>query len=388
MKETIHQSELQSIIRGRINKKGKISFHEFMDLALYHPEHGYYMSSREKIGKDGDFYTSPDVHKVFGTTIMKQLKEMKSLLPENKNFHIIEAGAGKGSMCRQILDAAKEREPSLYESIRYSIVEKSTSLMDIQKESIGSASHTEKVSWQKDMASALKVTESAVVVSNELIDAFPVHRVAFTSNGWEEIFVTLVDDEFSEITGPLSDPSLEAYLSKFEGPFDEGYKTEVNLNGVRWIKNIGENLKKGFLVTIDYGYPKADYYSLLRNDGTLLCYYRHSTTDNPYTRVGEQDITAHVDFSSLAGAGKEAGLELTGFCEQFHFLMGLGVFDELNSMDESEDFNSESYRENIAIKRLLMPEAMGGTFKVLIQHKGVDRPRLKAFSFKDLSHRL
>ena len=388
MKEALSKSELQSIIRDIINEKGKISFHEFMDLSLYHPEHGYYMSSREKIGKEGDFYTSPDVHKVFGTTIMKQLKEMKSLLPEDKNFHIIEAGAGKGSMCRQILDAAKEREPSLYESIRYSIVEKSAALMDIQKESISSAGHLEKVSWQKDMASALKVTESAVVISNELIDAFPVHRVVFSADRWEEIFLTLAGDEFSEVTGPLSDPSLEAYLSKLEGPFDNGYKTEVNLDGVRWIKNIGENLKKGFLVTIDYGYPKADYYSPLRNDGTLLCYYRHSTTDNPYTRVGEQDITAHIDFSSLAEAGKESGLELTGFCEQFHFLMGLGVFDELNSMDETEDFNSEAYRENMAIKRLLMPEAMGGTFKVLIQHKGIDNPQLKAFSFKDLSHRL
>jgi SAM-dependent MidA family methyltransferase len=388
MKEALSHPALLLLIKDIIKNKGKISFHEFMDLALYHPDHGYYMSSREKIGKDGDFYTSPDVHKVFGTTIMKQLKEMKTLLPEDKHFHVIEAGGGKGSMCRQILDAAKEREPSLYESISYSIVEKSSTLMDIQKENLSSAGHIEKVSWQKDMASSLKEAESAVVISNELIDAFPVHRVVFSDDIWEEVFVTLADDEFSEVTGPLSGPSLEAYLSKLEGPFDDGYKTEVNLDGVRWIKNVGENLKKGFLITIDYGYPRADYYSPLRNEGTLLCYYRHSTTDNPYTKVGEQDITAHVNFSSLIEAGKETGLELTGFCEQFHFLIGLGVFDELSSMDETEDFNSEAYRENMAIKRLLMPEAMGGTFKVLIQHKGLDRPCLKAFSFKDLSHRL
>ncbi|MDT8317276.1 MAG: SAM-dependent methyltransferase [bacterium] len=389
MKETLIRPELQLIIKGIIKKKGKISFHDFMEVALYHPEHGYYMSSREKIGKDGDFYTSPDVHKVFGTTIMKQLKEMQSLLPEDRHFHIIEAGAGKGSMCRQILDAAKEREPSLYESIRYSVVEKSAALMEVQKEGIGSAGHIEKVSWQKDMASALRVPQSAVVISNELIDAFPVHRVVFSGGRWKEIFVTLADGNLSEVTTPLSDPSLEACLSKLEGPFDEGYKTEVNLDGVRWIKNVGENLKQGFLITIDYGYPRADYYSPLRNDGTLLCYYRHSTTDNPYTRVGQQDITAHVDFSSLAEAGREAGLELTGFCEQFHFLMGLGVFDELSSMDEREDFDSEAYRQNMAIKRLLMPEAMGGVFKVLIQHKGLDeKPALKAFSFKELSHRL
>ena len=359
-----------------------------MNLALYHPEHGYYMSDKEKIGKGGDFYTSPDVHRVFGTTIMKQLEEMRGLLPEDEHFHIIEAGAGKGSMCRQILDAAREREPALYEAIRYFIVEKSPALMKIQNESISSAGHTEKVSWQKDTASALKFSESAVVISNELIDAFPVHRVVFTGKGWEEIFLTLANGEFSETRGPLSDPLLETSLLKLEGPFDEGYKTEVNLDGVRWIKDVGERLKKGFIITIDYGYPNADYYSPLRNEGTLLCYYRHSTTDNAYTRIGEQDITAHVDFSSLAEAGKKAGLDVTGFCEQFHFFMGLGVFDELNSMDEKEEFDSEAYNENMAIKRLLMPEAMGGTFKVLIQHKGIDRPQLKAFSFKDLSHRL
>lgn len=388
MKEALSHRELQLIIKEIIKNKGKISFHEFMDLALYHPVHGYYMSSREKIGKEGDFYTSPDVHKVFGTTIMKQLKEMKSLLPDNKRFHIIEAGGGKGSMCRQILDAAKERELSLYESISYSIVEKSNTLIDIQKENLSSAGHIEKVSWQNDIASVLNDSKSAVVISNELIDAFPVHRVVYNGDRWEEILLTLVDGEFSEVTGPLSDPELDTYLSKLEGPFDSGYRTEVNLDAIHWIKNVGENLKKGFLITIDYGYPKADYYSPQRSDGTLLCYYRHSTTDNPYTRVGEQDITSHVDFSSLSEAGKKAGLELTGFCEQFHFLMGLGVFDELNSMDETEDFNPEAYRENMAIKRLLMPEAMGGTFKVLIQHKGLERPRLKAFSFKDLLHRL
>ena len=390
MKQTLKPSKLESIIKDIIASRGKISFREFMDLALYHPEHGYYMSARKKIGKEGDFYTSPDVHSVFGTTIMKQLREMKKLLPEDSQFHVIEAGAGKGSMCRQILDAAKEREPSLYGSISYCIVEKSGALMDIQKENLGSAGHIEKVSWQKNMASALKEAESAVVITNELIDAFPVHRVSFNGDGWEEIFVTLADKGFGEVTGPLSSPELETYLSGLEGPFDSGYKTEVNLDGVvRWIRDVGENLKKGFVITIDYGYPKADYYSPLRSDGTLLCYYRHSTTDNPYTRVGEQDITAHVDFSSLAEAGKGTGLELTGFCEQFHFLMGLGVFDELNSMDETDDFNSEAYRENMAIKRLLMPEAMGGTFKLLIQHKGFDeKPHLKAFSFKDLSHRL
>jgi len=359
-----------------------------MELALYHPRYGYYMSPHKKIGKEGDFYTSPDVHKVFGTVIMKQLKEMRELLSSDSKIHLIEAGAGKGSMCCQILDAAREREPELYQAIQYDIVEKSDALGKIQKESVKESKHTGKVSWHKEMASLLDKVDSAVIITNELIDAFPVHRVIFDGNKWDEIYVTAKNGQFLEERGPLSDTDLSRYISLLEGPFEKNYKTEVNLDALCWVKTIAKHLQKGFVITIDYGYPRPDYYSPLRREGTLLCYYKHTTSDDPYMRVGEQDMTAHVDFSSLAEAGKEEGLEVTGFCEQFHFLMGLDVFDEFQSTGEEEAFNTESLQENMAIKRLLMPDAMGGTFKVLIQHKGMKKPDLKAFSFKNLSHRL
>lgn len=381
-------SDLPSIITSIISEKGKITFREFMEMALYDPLHGYYMSPHKKIGKAGDFYTSPDVHKVFGTVIMKQLVEMRDLLSADIIFHVIEGGAGKGSMCCQILDAAREREREFYETLHYHIVEKSDALAEVQKEGIRGGGHEGKVSWHKDMASLLDKVNTAAVISNELIDAFPIHRVIFDGGKWEEIYVRAEDDNFSEVRGPLSANDLDRYLSLLEGPFNEGYKTEINLDGPRWINSIAKNLKKGFILTIDYGYPRPDYYSPLRREGTLLCYYQHTTSDNPYIRVGKQDITAHVDFSSLAEAGREEGLEVTGFCEQFHFLMGLGVFDEFQATGEEAPFNTESFQENMAIKRLLMPDAMGGTFKILIQHKGIEKPALKAFSFKDLSHRL
>lgn len=381
-------SDLPSIIKSIILEKGKITFREFMELALYHPRFGYYMSPEKKIGKEGDFYTSPDVHKVFGTVIMKQLKEMRKLLSAGNTFHVIEGGAGKGSMCCQILDAAREREEELYHALHYHIVEKSDALAEIQKENIKEANHTGKVTWHKDIKGLLNKAKTAVVLSNELIDAFPVHRVIFNGRQWEEIYVRTEGENFSEETGPLSNDELKHSLSLLEDSFTEGYTTEINVEGPRWITDVAKNLEKGFILTIDYGYPRGDYYSPLRNAGTFLCYYQHTTCEDPYIRVGEQDITAHVDFSSLAEAGKEEGLELTGYCEQFHFLMGLGVFDEFHANDEANSFNTESLQENMAIKRLLMPDAMGGTFKVLIQHKGMKKPALKAFSFKDLSHRL
>lgn len=384
------RQKLTAIIREKIASEGEISFRDFMDTALYHPALGYYTSSRNRIGWEGDYYTSPDVHSIFGTSIMKQLSEMMCLLEEEKSFHVVEVGAGKGNLCADILKSARKREPSIFKSMRYAIVEKSPALIEAQRASLSAAGLADKVSWPPDIEAALENIDNAVILSNELIDAFPVHRVAFDGMDWREVYVTADDGGFTEVTKDLSGTELESFLSKLEGPFNEGYTTEVNLDAMRWIRDTGRSLKRGFVITIDYGYPRGDYYSPLRSGGTLLCYHKHSVCEDPYARVGEEDITAHVDFTSIAEAGEEAGLKVSGFCEQFHFLMGLGIFDEFQSGDGIEfcPQNYRTFQENLAIKKLLMPESMGGTFKVLIQHKGMEKPNLRAFSFKDLSHRL
>ncbi len=387
-KKLERETKLAAVIKGAIKAGGPISFRDFMEAALYHPELGYYMADGEKIGRGGDYYTSSDVHRVFGISIMKQLAEMMEILGAGREFRVIEAGAGKGSLCQHILSSAAERFPRLYETIRYVIVEKSRTMRAVQKKLLTSEGVSEKVGWSESVEDALEGSKSAVVLSNELLDAFPVHRVTFGGRDWKEIFVTVADGRFAEILKPPSDPDLVRFLHELEGPFEAGYTTEVNLEAVKWIEGIGRSLPKGFVITIDYGHTAPDYYSPLRSEGTLLCYYRHSVCDDPYVRVGMQDITAHVDFSSLAAAGERVGLEVSGFCEQFHFLMGLGIFDEFRDIDESSGGDCSSFMENLAMKRLLMPESMGGTFKVLIQHKGVGKPTLKAFRFKDLSHRL
>ncbi len=386
--EIIKESEtnLSHVIKQLIREKGKITFRDFMDMALYYPSLGYYTSTGEKIGWSGDFYTSPDVHKTFAVTVMKQLYEMSSFAKGDLAPTIVEVGAGKGKLCADILESSKERFSSFFRSLKYVIAEKSKEMIASQKTLLHERGLIHKVSWVADPFS--EYIDFALIFSNELMDAFPVHKVIFDGEEWREIYVTLKDDSFVEISSNLSTPRLGNFLAGLKGPFENGYTTEVNLTAGEWIKSAGNSIGSGFIMTIDYGYPRADYYCDKRCEGTLLCYNKHKSNSDPYKLIGKQDITAHIDFTTLAEAGDEVGLKVVGYCEQFHFLMGLGVFDELKDGVEQESFDLNSFQENLAIKKLLMPESMGGVFKVLIQSKGIENPSLGAFSFKNLSNRL
>lgn len=390
LKSSSAETELSMLIKECISSDGKISFHRFMDMALYHPRLGYYMSERTKIGWEGDFFTSPDLHPVLAVSIMKQLAEMYRIMGGKGKLKVIEAGAGKGELCRTILFAAFERERDLFDVMEYTIVEKSTSFIAIQKDHICSSDILkEKLSWRDSIEDALLGSECSIVVSNELLDAFPVHKVVYSDGYWQEIYVTVEEGAFREVNTPISDRRLEDYLAMLEGPFIEGYTTEINLDAMDWVSSVGRSLQKGFVLTIDYGYSRGDYFAPERTNGTLLCYHRHELSEDPYARVGEQDITAHIDFTSISEAGEGAGLASLGYCDQFHFLMGLGVFEEFNAMDETQSYDIDGHAENQAIKSLLMPEGMGGTFKVLIQSKGLEvSPELKAFSFRNRLNRL
>lgn len=382
------EKNLSHVIKQLIRKKGKIRFRDFMDMALYYPALGYYSSEGEKTGWNGDFYTSPDVHKAFAVTIMKQLYEMSSFADGNVQSTVVEAGAGKGALCADILESSKERFPCFFKSLKYIIVEKSETMIAAQKAILQERGLIHKVNWITDLESFLKTVDYALIFSNELIDAFPVHKVTFDGNEWKEIYVTLRDDSFVELSSDLSTEKLGQFLVDLEGPFEKGYTTEINLASGEWINKVGKALRRGFVMTIDYGYPRADYYCYDRCEGTLLCYYKHSSNSDLYERIGSQDITAHIDFTSLAEAGDEVGLKVVGYCDQLHFLIGLGIFDELKNGDDQDSFDLNSFQENLAIKNLLMPENMGGVFKVLIQSKRIENPLLSAFSFKNLSKRL
>lgn len=377
------EPSIVSELKDRIEERGRITFEEFMDTALYHPEYGYYTSKKARIGKEGDYYTSTDVHRAFGVCIMRQIEEMWNILKISP-LSLVEVGAGKGLLCADILLSAREKSPALFKEVRYFIVEKSPEFIERQKRHIEELGLMDKVSWVPEIKEGLS-GNIGIVLSNELIDAFPVHKVTYSNGLWNEIYVTLENGILTEKEDSISDQRLADFLTGLEGSFDDRYTTEVNLKAIDWIKGVGNGLQKGFVITIDYGYPRKELYSAERNRGTLMCYFRHQASEDPYLNIGEQDITTHIDFTSLAEAGKAAGLEVAGFTDQSYFLMGCGIEEEFQQLEAINAENIDAFKNNIALKKLLMPGGMGSTFKVLIQQKGMERPRLRGFSFKDMT---
>ncbi len=385
----ITEPSIVSELKDRIEERGRVTFEEFMDIALYHPEYGYYTSKKARIGKEGDYYTSTDVHRAFGVCIMRQIEEMNLIL-NHSPLNVVEVGAGKGLLCADILLSAMEKSPTLFNELRYFIVEKSPDFIERQKRHIKELGLMDKVTWVPEIKEGLS-GNIGIVLSNELIDAFPVHKVRYSNGRWQEIYVTLENGELVEAEGLLSNEALSGHLSSLiphPSSLSDGYTTEVNLKAIDWIKGVGNRLQKGFVITIDYGYPQKELYSAERNRGTLMCYFKHQASEDPYLNIGEQDITTHIDFTSLAEAGKSAGLEVTGFTDQSYFLMGCGVEEEFQQLEAINAENIGAFKNNITLKKLLIPGGMGSTFKVLIQQKGMERARLRGFSFKDMTNRL
>jgi SAM-dependent MidA family methyltransferase len=363
-------------IRREIREKGKITFARFMEMALYDPEQGYYTSGRDPIGWRGDYYTSPEVHPVFGRLIAKQLVPMLESLGDAGPLTVLEMGAGRGLLAREILVGLRKQSQTLFERVQYVIIERSPSMIARQKVMLASEGLDQMVARYESLAD-VKAGGGLIgcLVSNEVVDAFPVHRVVMTERGLREIYVGADDDRLVEVVDSVSTEALPSYFDRLKIRLAPGQQAEANLEAIRWIKAVGQSLSKGYVLTFDYGHTAADLYAPHRKKGSLLCYYRHTANEDPYARIGEQDITAHVDFSSLAEAGREAGLELTGFTNQQHFLMGLGIAQEMEGLDSE----SPAFR---AMKRLISDDRMGRTFKVLIQHKGLIPPPFEGLRFR------
>jgi SAM-dependent MidA family methyltransferase len=348
--------QLSEIIIDKIRQKGLLSFRDFMDMALYYPNLGYYTSTNDKIGKKGDYYTSSNVSSVFGEMIGKQIEEMWHFLGKG-TFTVVEMGAGLGLLSGDVL-AYLETNPELYGCLDYRIVEKSPALREEQEKRLGA-----KAKWCGSIRELSGI--KGCIFSNELVDAFPVHRIVMEDE-LKEVFVDY-DGGFVEVMKPASG-ELRDYFKKQGVVLPEGYRTEVNLDAIRWINELASVLEKGYVITIDYGYPAPELYAGHRSNGTLMCYYRHTADDNPYLHIGEQDITSHVNFSALDIWGRKSGLELCGFTDQAHFLLGMGIEEYLAGIQKSEP---EKYmKKMLQVKSLFM--GMGETFKVLVQGKGVE----------------
>ena len=376
---TGHQ-QLVAAIDSEIGRNGPIPFARFMELALYHPQFGYYMRppdvGTERIGWSGDFYTSSDVHPILGQALAKQAAQIDALMGYPEPFTIVEMGPGKGLLAQHLLSHCEHNSRSLARRLRYVLVERSPAMRALQQQHLNPWLTTAgRVSWLEDVTSLSPGCITGLMLSNELADAFPVHRVEKVGDGLKEIFVDVADGRFVECLREASTPRLQEYFRRLQIELPEGYRTEVNLLATDWMRQVAAALNRGVAITIDYGHSAEDLYGPHRSKGTLLCYRSQMASEDPFLGVGLQDMTAHVDFTTLATVGEEAGLSVTGFTNQMSFLMGLGVEEMIAQlMPETPEFR--------AALHLLKPEGMGRTFKILIQHKGLDAPPLDGLTFK------
>lgn len=368
-------SPLKEKIIERIESEGPINFETFMEMALYYPGLGYYTKDSTKIGRAGDFYTSPHLHSIFGAMIGRQMEEMWTIIGNPDIFHVVEMGAGMGYLAKDMLEYLEGKK--IFKHLKYTIVEVNPKVRTKQQELL--SEFKDNIKWIFSIDDIEPVT--GCFLSNELLDAFPVRLIEVSNNldnGLKEIYVSIDGDDLVEIKMPCS-AEVKTYLNEFDIKLPEGYKTEVNLKIKDWLIEVTDKLSEGFILTIDYGYPAQDYYSEDRNRGTLLCYYQHQINENPYQNIGEQDLTAHVNFSSLKKWGYELGLKSLGFCSQGTYLVSLGIGEIIKELygDSPDVFDVAK------IKGLIMPQGMGESHKVMIQYKGKTEPGLRGFSFRN-----
>ncbi len=364
-------SLLKQKIIEKIRTEGPINFETFMDMCLYYPGLGYYAKDTTKIGRVGDFYTSPHLHSMFGAMLGRQMEEMWMIIGKPEIFHAVEMGAGMGYLAKDMLEYLKNR--NIFQHIRYVIVEISPHMKANQERLL--SEFRDKVSW----ASSINELESVTgcFMSNELLDAFPV-RLVEMDNELKEIFVSVEEDDLVELKMACSKEVVE-YFQEFSIELSKGYRTEVNLKIKEWLREVSNKLSQGFILTIDYGYSAHNYYSEDRNRGTLLCYHQHQINENSYRNIGEQDLTAHVNFSSLKKWGDKLGLKTIGFCPQGTYLVSLGIDEVIIELygDSPDAF------EIAKVKGLILPQGMGASHNVMIQYNGDGEPKLRGFAFRN-----
>jgi SAM-dependent MidA family methyltransferase len=361
---------LIEVLAARIAANGPITFADFMETALYDPQHGYY--TRAAATGRRDYFTSVDVSGVFGRLIARQLHEMWKRLGAPRDFLLVEAGAGSGALARSILDLIATQFPDFYEAQKYLAVERSQTLRSSQVATLARHSARGKFTSAAELPEAIP---AGIIVSNEFFDALPVHRVIGAGDATaplRELYVGHGANGFFEESRPLSNPALGVYFERHGIKLAPEQQAEVNLKACSWIREAGKRLAKGFVLTIDYGYEAAELFSERHMRGTMLAYERHRASERYFRAPGEQDLTSHVDFTAIDRAGQRGGLARTGYTTQANFLLQLAHASKMADLEVGND--AEQAKARNAFKTLVHPEGMGETFKVLVQHKGIDAP--------------
>ena len=363
------ESALVSFIHATIRERGPVSFRWFMEQALYHPEHGFYSSGRCVIGRRGDYFTNVSVGSLFGRLMSAQFAEIWELVGRPNEFMIIEQGAHEGDFVRDVLEAARKKWPEFFDALCYRIIEPFPILQSRQETKL--EMFRGRIGWRKSLEQLEPFT--GVHFSNELIDAMPVHLVAATKDGWQEKYVTSTGEHFEFANGPLSTNKLRQHLEKLPAPPSSNYETEVNLTALDWIEMLSAKLERGFVLAVDYGYPREEFFAPERTTGTLQSFAHHRLVPSPLLDAGQTDITAHVDWTSLAERAEECGLWVAGFTDQHHFITALATTFLPNELDE---------RDRRALQTLLHPELLGRTYQLTALSKNLpNRGQLTGFKF-------
>ncbi|MBV8377567.1 MAG: SAM-dependent methyltransferase [Verrucomicrobia bacterium] len=387
-------SPLVAFIRDRLQRQGPVPFPWLMEQALYHSEFGYYTATTgPRIGRQGDYYTNVSVGPLYGQILASQIIEMWKILGSPSQFTVVEEGVEDGLLAMDILSALTEQSIEAAESICYIILEP-IPRKRLQQQARFEPAFLKRVQWLSGLADLEGVI--GAFVSNELIDAMPVHLVVYRDQQWSELLVDISGEGFCFVPGKIRLPALARALAKLPLPLSSPYTTEVNLAAARWIQSLSTKLERGFVLIADYGYPRAEYYKAERTEGTLSCYTRHRRSYNPLERLGEIDISAHVDFTALAEAAGEAGLKVAGYADQHHFMVGAAEARLLafEKAVETEGFAKAKPAFLGQYRTLMHPGNMGMAFKFLLLTKGINtNPQLTGFKYspdpwKSLAERL
>ena len=366
---------LAALLAERIRRFGPITFAEYMRECLYHPVYGYY--SQPQARRFSDYYTSVDVHPIFGRLLARQFAEMWQQLDCPAEFLLIEAAAGTGRLAGHILEFAQAQLPDFFKALNYVTVERSPARSDQLAQHLSHFIRKGKCRPSIDVPARIPV---GCVFSNELLDALPVHRVLQQPGALKEIFVTTDGIVFSEIPHPLSTGAVTDYFAAQQITLQDGQLAEVGLEACDWITEIARRLDRGFVLTIDYGHEAADLFDAHHQSGTVLSYSKHQISNNLYAAPGEQDLTAHVNFTALRQWGARHGLETLGLLTQTTFLLALGKGNDFADLYNEGMDETDRTRARLQLKTLIYPEGFGERFQVLLQQKGVPHAQLTALN--------
>jgi SAM-dependent MidA family methyltransferase len=383
--------DLIAVIRAEIDAAGgRIPFARFMELALYHPAWGYYVSPVRRPGRPGDFLTAPETHPFFGITLARQIAECWERLDRPDPFVVREYGSGIGALAWDVIAGLSKETPQCRAALQYRLVETNPhrlaqSLAGFAEGGLGDVVRSEAIPPGMDPEPV-----TGVMIANEVADAFPVHRLIWRDGRLREGWVVWSGDGFAEEEGDLSPEAAavdpEGMLRQNGITLDQGDRIEISPAAVTWFVSAARGVRRGYAIVIDYGYPAAELYRAHRLAGTVRAHRAHTVTDDPFAQVGEQDLTAHVDFSALRRAGEDAGLTFAGQTNQGAFLASLEMGNLLVALGKDPQTSLPEYlAAQAATLRLIDPGGMG-RFGVLIMARDAPVfPPLKGFTVQPLS---